>query len=247
MKRNYLNIITLFVIIIASNNIILAQVKAAESYIPEAVVDSKYGITMYEPLNMMLGNDSIRNDKNGYAANGFIEDYYTTGQLLHKGFYVDGQLKVYKNYYPNGNLERSFRMVDIKKSKMTLYYKDGTIKSDIIYDESEALKWQDFYPNGVLEYIEEYHKSFQYYLKKANYFEDGTPENVLVLTSKKKLIFSQKYYYKNGQVKEEGEIKYNKATFDYEKIGTWTFYDETGKPTKQQKYASGKLHSEKKL
>src|SRR5690606_13147301 len=98
----------------------------------------------------------------------------------HKGFYVDGQLKIYKNYYPNGKEERNFRMVDIKKSKMTLFYEDGTMKSDIVYIGNEALSWIDYYPNGTVEFEEIYDKSFQYYEKKAAYFKSGKPEDVLL-------------------------------------------------------------------
>lgn len=130
------------------------------TYVPDAVIDKQYGITMYKSLNMMIGGDTVRNDESGYAANGYMEDYYTTGQLLHKGFYVDGQLKIYKNYYPNGNVERNFRLIDLKKSKMTLYYENGTVKSEIVYIMSEAQKWEDFYPNGQLEFVEEYDKKY---------------------------------------------------------------------------------------
>ena len=217
------------------------------TYVPEAVVDKKYGIIMYEKLNMMLGGDTVRNDMNGYAANGYEEDYYTNGKLLHKGFYVDGQLKVYKNYYPNGNVERNFRMVDLKKSKMTLYYEDGGVKSDIVYVGNEALKWEDYYRNGGLEFIEEYHKSFLYYVQKANYLEDGTPENTLELTNKKKLIYLQSYYHPNGKLKEQGQVKYNKTMFDYERFGKWIIFDKNGTPVKEQKYAVGKVISEKDL
>jgi antitoxin component YwqK of YwqJK toxin-antitoxin module len=210
------------------------------TYEPSAVIDPTYGIQMYEPLNMMLGNDSTRNDNNGYAANGFLEDYYKSGELLHKGFYVDGQLKIYKNYYPSGNLERNFRMTDLKKSKMTLFYdKEDVIKSDAVYIENEALKWTDYYENGNIEFEEEYHKSFQYYIKKANYFENGNPENVLELVDKKKLVYTQTYYYDNGNLKEQGSVKYNKALFDYERIGVWKLYDKNGSVTKQQKYING--------
>ena len=43
------------------------------------VIDETYGINIYEKLNMMLGDKSTRNGINGYAANGFLEEYYTTG------------------------------------------------------------------------------------------------------------------------------------------------------------------------
>ena len=217
------------------------------TYTPEEVIDDKYGIVRYEKLNMMLGQDTVRNDANGYAANGYEEDYYITGQLLHKGFYVDGQLKIYKNYYPNGNVERNFRLIDLKKSKMTLYYEDGTVKSEITYIMNEAIKWEDFYPNGQLEFIEEYDKSMQYYKFKANYFENGTPENTLEMTDKKKLIYVQSYYHGNGKLKEQGEMQYDKAMFDYKRLGSWKHWDENGNPTKLVKYASGEVVSEKEL
>lgn len=217
------------------------------TYDADAVIDKKYGIIMYEPLNMMLGTDTVRNDQNGYAANGYEEDYYTTGQLLHKGFYVDGQLKIYKNYYPNGNVERNFRLVDLKKSKMTKYYEDATVKSNIVYIGNEAQKWEDYYPNGTLEFIEEYNKSFEYYVFKANYFENGTPENTMELTNKKKLIYTQIYYHNNGKVKEQGEIKYSKEVFDYQRIGSWKHYDKNGTAIKEVKYSDGVISSEKNL
>lgn len=211
------------------------------------VIDETYGIVMYEKLNMMLGDKSTRNGMNGYAANGFLEDYYTTGELLHKGFYVDGQLKIYKNYYPNGNVERNFRMVDIKKSKMTLFYENATMKSDIVYIENEPLSWIDYYANGMIEFEEIYDKSFQYYERKATYYASGKPENILELTDNKKLLYNQISYFENGNIKEQGIVKYNKSTFDYERIGEWKLYDEKGTAIKIQKYVNGIIHSEQNL
>lgn len=225
----------------------IAQKEADKNgYIPEAVIDAKYGIIMYKNLNMMLGSDTIRN-VNGYAANGFVKDFYITGQLLHKGFYVEGQLKVYRNFFPDGTVERNFRMVDTKKSKMDIYYKDGTEKSKITYVNSEAQSWADYYPSGTLEFIEVYDKNIQYYIEKGNYFEDGSPENTLVLENKKKLVYTQTYFYANGEVKRVGQMKYVKTEFDYQNIGTWVEYDNAGKAIKEIKYASGSIQSEKDL
>jgi len=248
MKKLALYIFGLFVVFTANaQNNLKDKNLYNDTYIPDAVINEKYGIIMYEKLNIMLGGDTVRNDQNGYAANGYLEDYYTTGQLLHKGFYVDGQLKIYKNYFPNGNVERNFRLVDLKKSKMDIFYKDGTPKSKIFYVETEALKWEDYYPNGVMEFIEEYNKNLQYYVQKANYFENGSPENTLVLDDKKKLFYTQTYFHSNGQIKEVGQMKYDKATFDYMRIGTWKKFDENGKAIKEIKYASGSVQSEKDL
>jgi len=223
-----------------------AQNDEAKKYMPEAVIDAKYGITMYKNLNIMLGSDTVRN-VNGYAANGYVKDFYVTGQMLHKGFYVEGQLKVYRNYYPDGTVERNFRMIDIKKAKMDLYYKDGTPKSKIIYVEGEAQRWEDYYPNGTLEFIEVYDKNVEYYIEKGNYFEDGSPENTLVLENKKKLIYMQTYFHENGKVKKVGQMKFLRTEFDYQNIGIWKVYDNTGKAIKEVKYASGSVVSETEL
>lgn len=211
------------------------------SFSPEEVIDKIYGITMYEPLNVMLGGDTVRNTAEGYSCNGFVEDHYNDGKLLHKGFYVEGQLKVYKNYYPNGQVERNFRMIDLKKSKMTLFYDNGTIKSSVTYINNEVLKWEDYYPDGKLEFVEEYDKSMEYYIFKANYYKDGASEEVLELANKKKLKYTQKYYYSNGQLKEEGEMVYVRYKYDYQKIGVWSLFDENGTLTKTQKFLDGKL------
>lgn len=97
------------------------------------------------------------------------------------------------------------------------------------------------------EFIEEYDKNFQYYMHKASYYENGNAENELILLNKKKLLYTQTYYHENGKLKEQGEMRYNKAEFDYERIGSWILFDENGNPTKSQKYASGQIVSEKKL
>jgi antitoxin component YwqK of YwqJK toxin-antitoxin module len=240
MNKTVLHIICFFIIISASAQHAFSQ---ESTFIPEAVIHKKYGIMRYEKWNMLLGGDTVRNNK-GYAANGFIQDYYTTGRLLHKGFYVDGLLKIYKNYYTNGQLERNFRMVDFKKAKMDIFYKNGAPKSKIYYIDGAAQSWQDYYPNGVLEYIEVYDKSVTYYVEKANFNDDGTMINSLILENKKKLIYTQSYFHENGQIKEVGEMHYDKSMFDYIRIGTWMEFDQSGTPTKEIKYVNGEIQAE---
>ena len=213
-------------------------------YEPDSVIDPTYGVKAYEPLNVRLGGDSIRNCK-GYACSGYVEDYYTNGQLLHKGYYVNGQLTNYKNYYPNGNKERYYRHIDLNKSKMTKYYSDGTMKSEVVYFGTNPIKWEDYYPNGELEYEEQYDKSYMFYKKKNSYYKNGQPQSLLELEKKKKMLYSKKEYFENGQLKVEGPIRYNTARFDYQKIGKWKIYNENGELVKEQKWIDGKLEKEK--
>jgi hypothetical protein len=71
MNKTVLHIICFFIIISASAQHAFSQ---ESTFIPEAVIHKKYGIMRYEKWNMLLGGDTVRNNK-GYAANGFIQDY----------------------------------------------------------------------------------------------------------------------------------------------------------------------------
>lgn len=245
MRKTVLHIFCFFILFSASaQNDLTNKSLDNKTYLPADVIDVKYGIVKYENLNMLLGGDTVRN-KNGYAANGFIQDYYTSGRLLHKGFYLEGQLKIYKNYYPNGQVERNFRMVDLKKGKMDVFYESGSQKSSIFYIDGEVQKWKDFYPNGKLEYIEIYDKSISYYVEKINYYENEIAESTLLLENKKKMLYTQTYFYENGQVKEIGEMKYDKSMFDYLRVGTWKYFDVAGSTKKEVKYVNGEVFSEK--
>ena len=221
-----------------------SQLPKPDRYVPSEVVDSVFGIVLYERLNMRLSWDSIRNCK-GYACTGWVKDYYINGRIMHKGYYVDGQLKIYSNYFPDGTNERIFRIIDDTKSEMKVFYPSGKLKSKVRYLDSEPLKWEDYYENGQLSYIEEYHKSLSFHLIKSSYFDDGSPRAELILESKKERVFNRKEYYDNKKMKLRGQLRYNKNLLDYEKIGTWEYYNDSGQITRAEQYENGKISQEK--
>jgi antitoxin component YwqK of YwqJK toxin-antitoxin module len=229
---------------------VCGQGKLLEKFTPNTkkydrtVIDSTYGIQMYEKLNVVLGGDSIRNC-NGYGCNGWVEDYYTTGELLHKGFYQNGQLKTYKNFYPNGQVERNFKAIDDYRSSLKVYYEDGKPKSDVVYDGQNVIMWTDYYANGQIEFVEKYNKSGEFYINKQSFFETGKMETSLELVSSKKMLYASKEFHQNGNIKEEGSVVYNPDMLDYQKIGTWKIYKEDGTPKGEQTYTSGRLDNEK--
>jgi len=210
----------------------------------ENIIDPVYGINIYEGLNFALEGDSTRDCK-GYACQAWVEDFYESGQLLHRGYYLDGQLKVYKNYYPDGQLEREFKAIDNYRSLMRKYYRSGTLKSEVRYIEGSAIKWTDYFENGKIEYHEEYHKSFNYHLKREKYNAEGKTEEFFEMVDRKKLIFDQKEFHTNGQTSEEGQLRYDKNIFDFYRIGKWLFYDESGKLIKEIIYNKGTIQKEK--
>lgn len=216
-----------------------SQVKKGDTREFKAVYDSAYGINIYEALNMNTKGDSTRNDSKGYALQGWMEDFYPDGKVLHKGFYIDGQLKAYKNFYPSGQLEREFKMIDLSKSGLSVYWDDGKTRSLITYIASNAIKEEDYFNTGQLEYIEEYDKKGIYYLQRKFFNQSGKPISILEIIDTKKLIYTSKEYFDNGNIKEEGQMIFNESMGDYQKNGKWKYYQEDGTVKEEKTFTKG--------
>ncbi len=210
------------------------QAPQPNKYSAAKVVDPVYGIRMYEKLNLKIGGDSVRNDKKGYAVQEWVEDVYESGRILHKGYYEDGQLKIYKNFFENGNIERSFKVVDFKHCNMQIFYPNGKLKSEITYYDGAAQIWTDYYQNGQIEYTEENSKNMDYLVMRKSFAEDGKPQDTFEITDVKKKKYTKKEYYENGKIKAEGPMKYNASYIDYQKDGVWSIYDESGNVSKEK-------------
>lgn len=239
MTRNILPYFFIFFISIDTIQIAAAQVKPGTTRMFTDIYDSAYGIIVYDALNMGIGGDSIRNDGRGYAAQGWFADYYLNGNMVHKGYYIDGQLKAYKNYFPNGRVEREYKMADLNKSSMNVFYEDGKPRSIIIYLGDKVIKEEDYFATGQLEYIEEYDKKGRHYIRRKFYNPDGKPASLLELTDTKKKIYSSKEYYEDGKIKEEGPVVYDEGLGDYRKNGKWKFYNEDGSMKEEKTFAGG--------
>ena len=229
-----------------AQQIISGDKKQQKKYVEKEIYDEEYGIKMYEKLNFMVGGDSVRNISKGYACQGWVEDYYANGQMLHRGYYVDGQLKMYKNYFDNGQLERDFKNEGFKGGSMIIYYKTGKLKANIQYHEGGVIHEEDYYENGQLSYIEEHTKDMQFVIKMDSYDEKGNPQSIFEVTDPKKKLYYKKEYNENGsgKIKEEGPMKYSKEAFDYVKEGKWKTYDDSGKLLSTDNYVEGSISSE---
>lgn len=212
---------------------LLAQIPTSPSD-----VDSDSAITFFDRYNPVLGGDSIRT-VNGIRLNGQFKDYYENGQLMHSGFYQNGQLIYYKNFFPSGVLERFFSASSSMKHKLKIYFPSGSPRSDIVYYKGKSLIWIDYYPNGNTELYEEFHKSLNYYLHLKFYTENGTPVSSLDIINKRKKHYLSRQYHPNGQISEEGIRFYNKYVGDYQKTGLWRIYDESGKLLNKEEYING--------
>ncbi len=238
MRINYCFMVFVIVLLCYSSfgqNDFESQLTHSTKYKAIDVIDSVHGIDIYERLNFRLSSDSVRNCK-GYACNGLIKDFYDDGNVIHQGFYVDGQLNNYTNYYPNGKVERTFKIIDDFKSIMTLFYSSGTVKSIHKFDNIAFYYWEDFYPNGQQSYLMEMSSDMEYPNAKKHWAENGQLLGEIVIENKKDLTFQQNDYHADGTSKIKGHLIYEQKLHSHTKHGKWEYYDEQGKLVKTEVY-----------
>lgn len=214
----------------------------------DSVTTDEISISQYDCYNPHMEGDSVRYKAAGEKYNGWYEVYYKDGKVKHKGYYTEGQLKtVYKNYYSDGQLERSFKVKDSRTCQLEIYYPGGTLHSKVIYYKDQVLTWTDYYKDGSVEYYEENDKSFDFYVKLDYYYENGKPESSLELVDKKHRLYNSAEYWKNGNLKEQGQRMFNATVQDYQKTGTWSVYDSGGNKLSEEDYVKGELNDERKM
>ena len=128
----------------------------------------------YAPLNAALGGDSVRM-VNGSSCTGWVEDRYPDGVLKHRGYYGDGRIITYRNFPPNGQMVREFRMKDQTRSSMPTFYDNGILRSETRFVDGLWLSYVEHYPSGQVRYTEEKHPSLPYYTVMDLFAPDGTP------------------------------------------------------------------------
>ncbi len=212
------------------------QVPLIKRYTQAEVMDSIQGITLFNKLIEPLGGDSVKYNPSGYSVQGWHEEYYTNGKTLHKGFYTNGKLQVFKNYYESGQLERSFVSPDPLNSALEVYYENGLPKLKINYYSGKPHKYFEYYSNGRPKLQIENEKELKYVSVKKTWFESGQMESSTELKDKKEKLYIQKKYYANGQLKEEGYVRLSNDGSQFSREGAWTFYDESGKNKRIEKF-----------
>lgn len=202
--------------------------------------DPSPDLNAYEDLNKALGGDSVRTCA-GHPCIGWVEDKYPDGSLKHRGYYDAGKLTVYRNYHPNGTLERDFKPLDAVKSLLRTYHANGQLRSEARFADGVSITYEDHYVNGVLRYAEERHRTEPYYVRMDLFAADGKPISLLQLVDKKKIEFEQKEYHPGGALKCQGRARYDPSRMDTQRIGTWTYYDAGGVVAREEDYQEGKV------
>lgn len=199
-------------------------------------------LNVYESFNVQLGGDSIRYC-GAYPCIGWVLDNYPSGQVKHRGFYHDGRLTVYKNYHPNGALEREYKAVDDVKSVMRLWHSNGHERSITRFADGVAYAYEDHYVGGQLRYLEERHRTEPCFVRMELYAANGQPISLLKPADKGKLIFQQEEFHPNGALRSQGRSSYDRARMDGRRIGTWVYFDTEGVKRFEEDYVDGKVHA----
>lgn len=241
-KKNILALCALLLTGIVSAQRFADQVPQIRRYLQKDVVDTANGISMYNKLLEAIGGDSVTFNKAGYNLQGWNEDFYVSGKLLHRGYYIDGKAIVFKNFFENGQCERTVVNPDPLHCNIDIYFEDGKQRRQINYYNGQPQKRYDFYVNGLPKYAEENEKDMKYLTLKKSWYSNGQMENIIELTDVKSKKYAAKTYYTNGQVKEEGVLVLS-AEGTYIKDGTWFLYDSSGKNKKTEKYNAAKFTS----
>ena len=219
------------------------QVPQIRRYNQKDIVDSVKGIYMYNKLLESIGGDSVTYNKAGYNLQGWNEDYYISGKILHRGYYIDGKVIVFKNFFENGQCERTVVNPDPIHCNIDAFYENGKQRFQINYYNGLPQKKYEYYYSGLPKYAEENEKEMKYPTLKKSWYSNGQPESDLEIIDSKAKKYSQKKYYPNGQIKEEGNVVLASDN-TFVKDGIWTMYDSTGKNKRTEKFnASAKLTS----
>lgn len=239
-----INILTIFIVLLFKANAqrLVVSPELIKQQEQSNLYDTVKGIHQYDKLLGCIGGDSVKFGKDGYNIQGWNEDYYNNGKLLHRGYYVDGKLITFKNYYENGQCERSVTSQDPQRCLIEQFYENGHEKRKISYYNGLPQKLYEFYQNGNPKYSEENNKDLSVLTLKKSWFSDGQVESQLELTDQKNKRYKQRSYYPSGEIREEGSLI---ATTDNSKglvkDGTWIYYDKTGKKKLTEQFERGKV------
>lgn len=224
-----------------------AIAQSNSTYEPKEVYSLENGVTMYEKFNQRSTSSELRLNDKGKPISGFVMDKYSHGCVLHEGYYQKGKLLFYTNYHPNGKVERVFKIIDTKKSKLKIYYRNGKLKSEIVYSDNAAIKWTDFFQNGQIAFYEEFEKELQYHISRIYYFENGNVESSLKLKDKRRLIFACESYFDTGGIKSKSRVIFNQSKQDYVLLGKVDWYRKDGTKILENDYENTLMFNQTEL
>jgi antitoxin component YwqK of YwqJK toxin-antitoxin module len=208
----------------------------ARRYTRAQVLDSAEGVLIYQKMMKVLEMDYALIKEQGYEVKGWNEEYYENGQLQHISYYKENKLVLFKNFFDNGQCEHYVTYTDPMTCNIDVYYSSGSLKNHVEYYNGIPKKVMEFFESGLPKSAIDYDSEKNCLSAKKTWYVNAEMQSELVLLDVMEKKYSEKMYYPNGQLKEEGELIFSEATNDYLKINTWHTYESTGKKKHSEKY-----------
>lgn len=208
----------------------------------DAGEDPAPDLNLYERFNAAAGGDSSRACA-GFPCTGWVEDKYADGTMKHRGYYDEGRLVIYKNFHPNGSMEREFKRIDDIRSVERAWHANGQPRSETRFADGQLIYYQDHYVTGTVRYTEERQRNGGCFTRMELHAADGKPISSLRLTSKAKGLIEVKEYHPGGAIKCTGQARCDARNLETTRIGTWRYFNETGALVREEDYIDGKMHA----
>jgi len=206
----------------------------------DAGADPAPELERYGHYTKALGGDSVRLC-GAVPCSGQVQDHYPDGSVLHKGYYEYGRLLVFKNFHPDGTVERDFKALDAIKCVQRTWHPNGQLRSEARYADGVAFEYKDYYVDGVLRYAEERHRKEPYFIRMDLFAGDGKPVSTLALVDKGLIEFEQREYHPGGTLRTVGRARYDRTRMDTRRVGTWQHFDAAGTLVREEDHIDGRV------
>lgn len=205
-------------------------------YTQAQVIDSCEGAIIYQRMMKVLELDYTQLKDLGYNVQGWNEEYYESGQLMHISYYKAGKVVLFKNFFETGQCQNYITYLDSNRCNIEVYFENGSLKHQLVYQYNKPKQLTEFYPSGLPKMLIEYDQELDCVSAKKNWYLNAELQSEMLLTEVKQKRYSDRLYYPNGKIKEDGELIYSSNTKEYINVGTRTSYESSGKKKHSEKY-----------
>jgi antitoxin component YwqK of YwqJK toxin-antitoxin module len=205
-------------------------------YTQAQVMDSSEGVRIYDKLMKMLAMDYELLRKEGSTVKGWNEEYFENGQLMHISYYKEGKLVLFKNFFESGQCQHNITFTDSMTCNIDVYFENGGLKNQICFYKRIPKKLTEYFANGLPKSNIEFDTELNCLSSKRSWFLNAEIHAELQLLDPKEKKYSEKMFYPNGQLKEDGELVYLAESKEYIRSGLWHSYESSGKRKHSEKY-----------
>lgn len=175
---------------------------------------------------------------NKTGRNGVMNQWHMNGNKKSSFVCEDGVMlnSADTNWYKNGNVHYITQVIETKKVSRS-WYKSGVLAQETMGDTaSESYHEKSYLPTGEMWLEANFNdgrQTLKKYFKNGNYFQKGDMINMPLIK-----VGKWQMWFENGQI--ELESYYDEKNPNI-KIGTWNYYDVTGKLIKEESYRLNEL------